>query len=102
MTATEYLQQVSTYRNNVIRAHRIGDKDRIEHCEGEYKALACKVTDQLENLGNEKYTIILFAKHIEKKTLAQIAAELKYNYGYVRNLHTEALRAFEAKYLQGD
>ena len=101
MTATEYLQQVSAYRNNVIRAHKIGDQDRIEHCEKEYKAFICKVTDQLENLGNEKYAMILFEKHIEQKTLVQIAAETKYYYGYMRKLHIDALKAFEAKYLQG-
>ena len=45
--------------------------------------------------------MILFEKHIEQKTLVQIAAETKYYYGYMRKLHIDALKAFEAKYLQG-
>ena len=57
----------------------------------EYKKL-CETV--LRDLGNTLYAKILHLKYFEGKTLAEVADELHYSAGYIRNLHCLALDCF--------
>ena len=53
-----------------------------------------KKLEQIQHLGNDIFSQVLFMRYSEYKELQQIADELHYDYGYVRILHGEALSEF--------
>lgn len=59
-----------------------------------------KIIDEIQGLDGVSHIDILFKKYVENKRLGVIATEMKYSYSRVKHLHTEALQAFESKYLK--
>lgn len=49
------------------------------------------VIDKIHELKNPILVEILYKRHVEYKSYKEIAAELKYNVSYVRQLHSKAL-----------
>lgn len=49
------------------------------------------VIDKIHELKNPILGEILYKRHVEYKSYKEIAAELKYNVSYVRQLHSKAL-----------
>ena len=56
------------------------------------------IISQIDEIENETYYEILFARYIEKKTFEKIADEMTYSWRQVIRLHGRALQEFEKKY----
>lgn len=56
------------------------------------------IISQIDNMEDEIYYEILFARYIEKKTFEKIADEMKYSWRQIIRLHGRALQEFENKY----
>ena len=57
-----------------------------------------EVINCIQSLENPLYSDILFQRYVEYKSLYEIAKEMKYNYGYTRQLCGKALQAFSKRY----
>lgn len=55
--------------------------------------------DQIQQLSKIEYMDILFRRYVQYQSFETIASEMRYTYNYVCNLHGEALREFERKFL---
>ena len=53
---------------------------------------------QIQNIENDDYYEILFARYIEKFTFAKIANKTGWCWRQVHRIHAKALKAFEEKY----
>lgn len=86
------------FTNSVIRlADMELDAMRIiRDCE----AVRARIIDQIENIGDQRYSAILSGVYIHRKDLMDVAEDLHYDYYWCCHLHGEALSAFEKKYLQ--
>lgn len=61
--------------------------------------LTCEINKRLRLINKvtpTKYADFLYRYYYENKNLKRIASETGYKIGYLKNLHTEALKAFEA------
>ena len=56
------------------------------------------IISQIDEIENETYYEILFARYIEKKTFEKIADEMNYSFRNTTRLHGRALREFEMKF----
>jgi hypothetical protein len=56
--------------------------------------LRAQIISQIHELDDERYIKILFKRYVEKKSFELIAVECSYNYDYIRELHSDAIRAF--------
>ena len=56
------------------------------------------IISQIDEIENETYYEILFARYIEKKTFEKIADEMNYSFRNTTRLHGLALREFERKF----
>ena len=56
------------------------------------------IISQIDEIENETYYEILFARYIEKKTFEKIADEMAYSWRQVIRLHGRALQEFERVY----
>ena len=56
------------------------------------------IISQIDEIENETYYEILYARYIEKKTFEKIADEMTYSWRQVIRLHGRALQEFEKKY----
>ena len=56
------------------------------------------ITEQIQNLDDDRYVNILFKRYVEGKKFFMIHEETDYDYDYVRVLHGEALGYFEMIY----
>ena len=54
--------------------------------------------NRIQSIENPLYSDILFQRYVEYKSLYEIAKEMKYNYGYTRQLFGKALQAFSKRY----
>lgn len=54
-----------------------------------------EIVAQLERMSNPIFKVMLMMKHCEGKNWEQIAEELHFSYGYVRNMSKKAYEAFE-------
>lgn len=55
--------------------------------------------NQIQQLSRIEYMDILFRRYVQYQSFETIASEMQYSYNYVCNLHGEALREFENKFL---
>jgi hypothetical protein len=85
----------------------IVEKNVLQLVEMEQKIFAEKVrleslrniiTEQIQNLDDDRYVNILFKRYVEGKKFFMIHEETDYDYDYVRVLHGEALGYFEMIY----
>lgn len=82
-----------------------GIVERIVDLEREIEAEIDRFADErhevincIQSLENPLYSDILFQRYVEYKSLYEIAKEMKYNYGYTRQLFGKALQAFSKRY----
>ena len=68
---------------------------QIRACE----ALRAKIVGQIEGLEDPRYVDVLSSVYIHRMDLMDVADALHYDYYWICHLHGEALKAFEAKYL---
>lgn len=68
----------------------------IKACE----ALRAKIVNQIEDLGDQRFTHVLSDVYIHRMDLMDVATDMDYDYYWVCHLHGEALKAFEKKYLK--
>ena len=67
------------------------DKLRME-------TLKDQIIDQIQSLEDERYIDLLFRRYVKYQKFEQIALDMSYDYVYIRELHGEALGAFEQEY----
>lgn len=60
--------------------------------------LRAQVISQIHELDDERYIKVLFKRYVEKKSYELIAVECSYTYDYIRELHSDAIRAFGHKF----
>ncbi|MCX4274135.1 MAG: DUF1492 domain-containing protein [Acetatifactor sp.] len=82
--------------DNVARAADIDTRIDKELCS--FWDKQDEVTKQIQGLHNVKYMQLLFKVYIQEKSIRQAAREMKMSYGYVMQLHKQALEAFEGMY----
>lgn len=58
-----------------------------------------KAINQIQSMTDGRYSAILFKRYVEGKEFLTIAKETGYDFNYTRNMHGEALRAFETRFL---
>lgn len=54
-----------------------------------------RIINEIQRLDNTLYSTLLYKRYVQCKSLRKIAKELKYSYGYIRNMHTNALKEFD-------
>lgn len=102
------MQSVGAIRYDKLNVQSSPEDPLLENIaklmEAEQKALdlESKLVDVYEEiqqkiwaLDNEVYRTILIKRYLHDKPVRQIAEEIHYSEGYVRILHTAALRAFQ-------
>ena len=62
------------------------------------ETLKDKIIDQIQSLDDKRYVDVLFRRYVKYQKFEQIALDMSYDYVYIRELHGEALGAFETKY----
>lgn len=75
--------------NEVIR--RVELEADISRKIERFLQLKHKIINEIQSLDNAVYVSILYKRYVEYKSYKEIAAELKYNVSYVRQLHSKAL-----------
>lgn len=53
-----------------------------------------QIISQIHELDDERYIKVLFKRYVERKSYELIAVECSYTYDYIRELHSDAIRAF--------
>ena len=64
------------------------DKVRLESLKNE-------IVEQIQSLDDNRYVDVLFRRYVRYQKFEQIAIDMSYDYVYIRELHGEALGAFE-------
>lgn len=80
---------VDSIPNEVIR--RVELEADISRKIERFLQLKHKIINEIQSLDNAVYVSILYKRYVEYKSYKEIAAELKYNVSYVRQLHSKAL-----------
>ena len=81
---------------NVLRMVELEEKiwaDKIK-----METLKDQIIDQIQSLEDERYIDLLFRRYVKYQKFEQIALDMSYDYVYIRELHGEALGAFEQEY----
>ena len=73
-------------------------ESKIDSLIDEYVDKKNLIVSQIDEMENETYYEILFARYIEKKTFERISADLNYSFRNTTRLHGKALKEFEKKY----
>lgn len=72
-----------------------------EEIDADTWALICKrheIIGQIQQLQKDLNIQLLFLRYVQYKPLKEIAKETGYNMQYIREIHSKALKAFEARY----
>ena len=59
-----------------------------------------EIKGQIERLGNDTFSNLLFQRYVEGKSLEAIAVNMNYTYQHVRRVHGLALQAFEKQFAE--
>lgn len=60
--------------------------------------LSNRIRKQIQGMDNELYSRLLHERYINSKRLEQIAVDMNYSFGHIRNLHGRALTEFGKQY----
>ena len=71
-----------------LESRIIADKIKME-------ALKNEIIEQIQKLDDTRYIDILYRRYVKYQKFEQIALDMSYDYVYIRELHGEALGAFE-------
>lgn len=64
-----------------------------------YEEFRQRITSQILGMESDLHIKVLLGRYVDGKSLAALADEMYYSRGYIRQVHTLALAAFELKYL---
>ncbi len=64
----------------------------------EYQQKKDLLIGEIHTLDNINHIKILYKRYIEFKSLKKAAAEMQYDYSYIRHIHRAALQSFERKH----
>ena len=81
---------------NVLRMVELEEKIWADKLKME--TLKDQIIDQIQSLEDERYIDLLFRRYVKYQKFEQIALDMSYDYVYIRELHGEALGAFEQEY----
>ena len=81
---------------NVLRMVELEEKIFADKLRME--TLKDQIIDQIQSLEDERYIDLLFRRYVKYQKFEQIALDMSYDYVYIRELHGEALGAFEQEY----
>ena len=81
---------------NVLRMVELEEKIWADKLKME--TLKDQIIDQIQSLEDERYIDLLFRRYVKYQKFEQIAIDMSYDYVYIRELHGEALGAFEQEY----
>lgn len=81
---------------NVLRMVELEEKIWADKLKME--TLKDQIIDQIQSLEDERYIDLLFRRYVKYQKFEQIALDMSYDYVYIRELHVEALGAFEQEY----
>lgn len=56
------------------------------------------IIEQIHGLDDKRFIDVLYLRYVKCSKFEQIAIDLQYDYVYIRELHGEALGAFETRY----
>ncbi len=87
---TREISPISKILDKVIDLEKEIDED-----ENTLANLKSELWDLLAELSDERFKTLLWFKYAEEKPWADVAYEIGYSYGHTRNLHTDALAAFD-------
>lgn len=81
---------------NVLRMVELEEKIWADKLKME--TIKDQIIDQIQSLEDERYIDLLFRRYVKYQKFEQIALDMSYDYVYIRELHGEALGAFEQEY----
>ena len=84
--------------DDVVRL--LDEKERLSKLFEDYSQKRSHIIEQIEGMTDNRHLIILSLVYLEYKELWEIPNETNYTYSYVKNLHGQALSAFEKRYGQ--
>jgi len=73
-------------------------EDRLNRLVDLYIDLRDRITDQIVNMNDERYSELLNLRYLEGKRLKDISEMMHYNYKWTCQLHGRALQAFGEQY----
>lgn len=59
-----------------------------------------RIIDQIQSLENHNYSLVLFKRYVEYKTIKEIADEFNYTYNYICEVIVNAQKAFEKRFAE--
>lgn len=96
---TERVQTTPNFDKIGTAQAKIDEMERnIDKLVDEYVDKRDLIIKQIDEIEDETYYNILFARYIEKKTFERIADEMFYSWRQIIRIHGSALLAFEKKY----
>lgn len=78
--------------------HMVELEEKIWADKLKMETLKDQIIDQIQSLEDERYIDLLFRRYVKYQKFEQIALDMSYDYVYIRELHGEALGAFEQEY----
>lgn len=96
---TERVQTTPNFDKIGTAQAKIDEIERnIDKLVDEYVDKRDLIIKQIDEIEDETYYNILFARYIEKKTFEKISTEINYSFRNTTRLHGKALNEFERKY----
>lgn len=77
--------------------------DLVKELEADLLTFRIKQTTiirEIEELSDEKYIRLLYARYVQYKSLEQIAVEMNYSFHWIRHVHGEALEQFRKEVME--
>lgn len=78
----------------------VDEEERLKQMQESLISFKIQVIDMIKELEKENHRKILNIVYVDMKTLKECSRTIKFSYDYVRELHLEALKAFEEKFPQ--
>lgn len=98
------ISAVQYNKNKVTGGNIPGDKNKIDQLidmDAELQQMAIELAQlkkniiaEIEQLNNTMLEEILYRRYVERQSLREISNHMRYDYGYIRHKHGEALQKF--------
>lgn len=89
-------KKVDTLEENIIRCEQL--EEQVNNMFNRYFDTRKKITDEIQELENEKHIELLFKWYVQGKKIEQIADEMGYSEYYIKELKGKALDEFQKLY----
>lgn len=74
-------------------------ENEIKRKKLEFHKAKDKIINEIQGIPDDRYVNVLYKRYVEYKSYENISYEMHYSMQYVKQLHKQALRAFEKKHL---